>query len=257
TQQNLVPFPLNLILIARRVHHWLIPKIYETIIIHENKDKGYPIKWDRVNLEQFGHFVQNLFIQASPSPASSLLWLKPCPNVTNLSCWVHISQDMMVTMSHLRLTYLSINPNTIQHPSPSLIEAFATVTHLDCLGHVDIALGNIICFTSLTHIAVSRYNIIERPILPILFDRFPRLQAVISLKVADSYERRVSVVEDFDPDSDDPRVVKISFPLENGVGDWLEVVRHGRGIWGLADEAINSRRGAKGNMVRGNNPMKS
>ncbi|TFK59536.1 hypothetical protein BDN72DRAFT_883937 [Pluteus cervinus] len=207
------------------------------------KSKDYPIKWDHANLEKFGHFVQNLFLRDSP-PELSLLCLSSCPNVTNLSCWVHISQDMMDTMSHLHLTHLSINLNVIQNPTPGLIKVFSRITHLDCLGRVNVTLGHIIHFTSLTHVSIPWYNLMERPILPILFGRFPKLETVISLRVSDSYEshdQTVSIVEEFNPDLDDPRVVKMSLPFENGVGDWLEDVKYGRGIWGLAGEAVTRR----------------
>ncbi|TFK65770.1 hypothetical protein BDN72DRAFT_880724 [Pluteus cervinus] len=213
------------------------------------KSKDYPVKWDRANLEKFGHFIRNLFIRDSP-PELNLVCLRSCLNVTNLTCWVQMSRDMMDAMSHLRLTHLSINPNIIQHPTPGLLETFARVTHLDCLGHFDNTLGHIIHFKSLTHLAVSCYILVRPPLLPILWDRFPKLQVVISLKVADNPDQTGSIVEGFDTNLGDPRVVMITLPFGDG-DDWLDDVRYGRGIWGLADEAISRRRQARDNTARG------
>ncbi|TFK65773.1 hypothetical protein BDN72DRAFT_962272 [Pluteus cervinus] len=239
-QQDLAPFPFNLILVAKRVHHWLTPKLYETICIGKEKATEYPIKWDRAKLEKYGKFTRNLFLWAL-EPESSLLFLTSCPNVTTLLFWVAMNPDLMNAISHLRLTHLSINLGVIRNVTPSLIESFSTITHLEYHGRVDPDLGYIIHFTSLTHLAISHFYVTNQPILPVLFDQFPDLQAVISLHLVRDHDRGVSVVEE-NSDLDDIRVVRITVGLESVVEVWLGDIKHGQGIWGLADETVTRRR---------------
>ncbi|TFK65783.1 hypothetical protein BDN72DRAFT_962280, partial [Pluteus cervinus] len=220
-QQDLVTFPFNLLFVAKRVHHWLIPKIYETISVSPYEGKEYPIKWDRAKLEKYGRFARNLFIWAS-EPDWRLLCLSSCPNVTNLSLWVNMNSDLVNAMSRLRLTHLSINLQAIRNLTPGLIESFSTITHLECHGLVESDLGYIIHFTSLTHLTVPRFSATNRPILPVLLGQFPKLQAIISLDLSNSYAGGVSgVVEEGDQHSDDIRVVRITVRLTSSVEEWL------------------------------------
>ncbi|TFK65781.1 hypothetical protein BDN72DRAFT_962279 [Pluteus cervinus] len=238
-QQGFVPFPTNLILVAKRVHLWLIPKLFETISVNHRHGGDYPIKWDPTRLERYGPFVRNLFLWAS-SQEMSVLCLSSCPHVTNLTFWVATKQDMMGAMSHLRLTHLSINFTLLAAPTPAIIETFSRVSHLDLLGRLDIE-GPITHFTALTHLAISSYDITDE-LLRILFDRFSKLEVVVSLNVSTLYEGGVVVEGEFNPDVDDPRIVKMVCTFESGVEDWMEDVKYGRGMWGLADDAIVERR---------------
>ncbi|TFK59538.1 hypothetical protein BDN72DRAFT_966040 [Pluteus cervinus] len=239
-QQDLVPFPFNLIFVAKRVHHWLTPKLYETICIGKEKATEYPIKWDRAKLEKYGRFTRNLFLWAL-EPELALLFLTSCPNVTNLLFWVAMNPDLMNAISRLRLTRLSINLQAIRNLTPGLIESFSTITHLEFHGRVNPDLGYITHFTSLTHLAISYFYVTYRAILPVVFDRFPDLQAVISLNLLRLRERGVSVVEE-NSDLDDIRVVRTTVGLDSVVEAWLGDIKHGQGIWGSADETITRRR---------------
>ncbi|TFK65774.1 hypothetical protein BDN72DRAFT_179861 [Pluteus cervinus] len=148
---------------------------------------------------------------------------------------------MMDVISHLHLSHLSINFDVLsREPTPSLIGAFSKVTHLDWLGQFNIQ-GPIAHFTSLTHLALSYYDMTDE-ILQILFGRFPKLEVVISLDVWTLHQGSVTVEKGFNPDMDDPRVVKMSCPFKSGVEDWMQDVRHGSGMWGLADDAVIERR---------------
>ncbi|TFK59537.1 hypothetical protein BDN72DRAFT_596808 [Pluteus cervinus] len=168
-----------------------------------------------------------------------------------------MNSDSMNAISRLRLTYLSINLHAIRNLTPGLIESFSTITHLDCRGLVNSDLGHIIHFTSLTHLAIARFNLADRAILRALFDRCPKLQAVISLDLSSSYDGGVlSVVEESsDLPSGDIRVVRIMVHLESSVEAWLGDIKYGQGIWGLADEAITRRRREREGAARWGGPL--
>ncbi|TFK69568.1 hypothetical protein BDN72DRAFT_840169 [Pluteus cervinus] len=243
-QQGLIPFPYNLVLVAKRVHHWLSHKLYDTIVVHETQD--YPNKWDRTKLEKYGQFVRNLFVwQAGSQSELSLQCLSSCPNVVNLVFWVPTpSQEMVDVISRLPLTHLSIDLDGIEKPTPGLINMFSKVTHLDCLNRLDLGLGHVIHFTSLTHLAVPFISITSQTHQSLLFNQFPKLNALISWDAErdGNTAESVKVIDDFDdPDEDEPRVVNLLCPVDSDVQNWLDEIRSGRGIWGLAIEAIVMR----------------
>ncbi|TFK65033.1 hypothetical protein BDN72DRAFT_962829 [Pluteus cervinus] len=235
--QNLRPFPINLILVARRVYEWLIPVIYRTISLQEGHE--YPIQWDAEKLAKYGIYARHLFVWKPSShfrdtPQATKIPLVLCPNVTDLLWWPRNYKADTGAISHLPLTHLSILLNIVQQ-TPHMIQTFSNITHLDNIGSFtdDITLVN--HFTSLTHLSVHGND----GRIPRFFEKLPGLQVLIN------YSCRAGItspiLRDFDPDKDDPRLVRM-IRGTGGFEHWLADINGGRGMWGLAEEAIEMRK---------------
>ncbi|TFK65019.1 hypothetical protein BDN72DRAFT_962816 [Pluteus cervinus] len=235
--QDLRPFPINLILVAKRVHQWLIPILYRTISLHA--DQEYPILWGPETLEKHGKYARNLFLWTPSSEFDGIspdLPLSLCPNVTNLFWWAPTHKAEVKAISQLPLTCLSVELNNIEQ-TPDIIKTFSRITHLDNIG---IFTDNIITldhFTSLTHLSAQED---EPAQISLLFDRVPKLQVLICYRCERSLTR--PVVEDFDPDNDDPRLVRMAYGVGACFEDWFADIIYSRGIWGLAEAAIETRK---------------
>ncbi|TFK69579.1 hypothetical protein BDN72DRAFT_840181 [Pluteus cervinus] len=144
----------------------------------------------------------------------------------------------MDAISRLHLTHLSVNLECITEPPSGLRKSFSNVTHLDLLGIYPPDLEILIHFTSLTHLALS--NGMDRAASLSLFSRIPKLQMVLHLR-SSGITSSLSVVEDFNPDVDDPRIIELVCGFESGVRDWLDDVEDGRGLWQLASGAVVAR----------------
>ncbi|TFK65037.1 hypothetical protein BDN72DRAFT_962833 [Pluteus cervinus] len=236
--QDLSSFPINLILVAKRVYQWLTPIIYRTISLHENHE--YPNQWNPEKLAKYGNYVRNLFVWVPSSrfnKASPHLPLSLCPNVTNLLWWSPANEAEIIAMSQLPLTRLSIDLNDIERALNTTKE-FYRVTHLDSLGLFTEDLSILDRFTCLTHLSILGDGGFAS-ISPI-FERVPKLQVLIYYNCKQGVTK--AVVQDFRPESDDPRLVRMTCGVGGGFEDWFEDIIGGRGIWGLAEEAIEGRK---------------
>ncbi|TFK60361.1 hypothetical protein BDN72DRAFT_850573 [Pluteus cervinus] len=236
-RRDLRPFPINLVLVAKRVHQWLIPIIYRTISL--NAGQEYPIRWNPETLEKYGKHVRHLFVW-TPSPKfngrSLALPLSLCPNITNLIWWAPTHKAEVKAMSHLPLTYLSIELNNVKQ-TPEIIKTFSRITHLDNIGTFT---DNIIIldhFTALTHISYLRGHPAK---IPLFFERVPKLQVLIYHTCKLHLAR--PMVGDFQPENDDVRLVQMTRGIGGGFEDLLADLIDGQGMWGLAEAAVETRK---------------
>ncbi|TFK65777.1 hypothetical protein BDN72DRAFT_845157 [Pluteus cervinus] len=233
----------NLILVAKRVHEWLIPKIMRTLAMQAvSPPQRYPFRWDINTLQQYGRHTRNLFIWTPighNEDAHQYLCL--CSNVKNLLLWSQdgLNHPQLEALSRLSLTHLSTDLTHISEPSPDLVHLFSKITHLDSLSAIHLEPSiKVETFTSLTHLAIPYLD--GNASTP-LFEKVPTLQVLLLLE----HGAVMGLIEGFDPKVDDPRIVRVTYRFNYEVGDWLLDVEEGRGMWGLADQAVRERKKLK------------
>ncbi|TFK69565.1 hypothetical protein BDN72DRAFT_878359 [Pluteus cervinus] len=257
--------PRNLLLVAKRVHTWLIPKLTETFAIRKfAPPQNYPgpSGWSIDTLITHGIHTRNLFIWTSPYPSSDCYdplaakYISLCPNLTNLVLWsahsMEIPYAQLNEIAHLHsLTHLSINLKKIPSlawENSELLRLFEKITHLHNVAIIesskDITLFN--HFTSLTHLTFP--DLSDETLIPLFLTRLPTLEALIVLTDHPNHFSRISVRHDCQWSVDDPRIVKIACQsyADKELDEWLLEVQERRGIWGLADRAIRERQKQKG-----------
>ncbi|TFK61021.1 hypothetical protein BDN72DRAFT_850025 [Pluteus cervinus] len=127
----------NLLLIAKRVHAWLLPKAFEVAVL--GIGRSFPITFTLEKFKRYGHYIRYLFLTAFATQRETgrimaLDYLSLCPNVINLSIRIP-SLDPAALQSaliNLPLIRLSIHVDAILFvpPSPQLSELFSNLTHL-------------------------------------------------------------------------------------------------------------------------------
>ncbi|TFK69599.1 hypothetical protein BDN72DRAFT_959467 [Pluteus cervinus] len=255
----------NLVLVARRVHMWLIPKIMETFAIRTYPPaQNYPVSWSVDTLVKYGVHTRNLFVWTSPYPSSpsydplASKYISLCPNLTNLVLWsahsMEIPYAQLEEIAHLHsLTHLSINLKKIPSlawENSTLLRVFEKITHLHNVALIDssddITLFN--HFTSLTHLTFPYLS--DEAFIPLFLTSLPTLEALIVLENHYNGVDSMSVRHDCPLSVDDPRIVKIACQsqAEKELDEWLLQVQEGQGIWGLADQAIREGQKQKGQL---------
>ncbi|TFK69583.1 hypothetical protein BDN72DRAFT_608253 [Pluteus cervinus] len=248
---------LNLLLVARRIHAWLMQVLIETISIAFKSDRvlsplKYPFRWDISTLERYGVHTRYFFIWDSDfrrGGAKPAQYFSLCPNITNLVLWCDSDLDQadVESLSFLPLTHLSVNLERLPEPTAKVIELYSRITHLELLDGFDLETGPTIiqCFTSLTHIAVPECHRHNQDIVPFLVGNIPTLQILIVSIGGDAIG-----LKELNFEVDHPGVVGVSFKIDSQVEDWLLDVQEGRGMWGFADEAVRERKGVQGGVKK-------
>ncbi|TFK63808.1 hypothetical protein BDN72DRAFT_881881 [Pluteus cervinus] len=238
----------QLILVAKRVHEWLIPRIMRTIAIRKIlPTQEYPYDLPIQAFQKHGRHTRHLFIwipTLQTHQATRERCLALCPSTTDLLIWgtTLLNQTTLDAVARLPLTHLSTDLGYFREMTPDLIRLFSRITHFDCLTTItsEAYETKIKYFTSLTHLAVpDRYDMSN--IKTSLFEKMPTLQVLILLESGDA----MGLSGVFNVNEDDPRVVRMTFEAKMEVRDWLLDVQEGRGMWGLADEAVKERRKLK------------
>ncbi|TFK63810.1 hypothetical protein BDN72DRAFT_963657 [Pluteus cervinus] len=251
---------VNLILVAKRIHMWLIPKLTETFAIRTFPPaQNYPTSWD-VNiatLTKYGIHTRNLFIWISPFPSSpyhdplAAEYISLCPNLTNLVLWSAHSMDLptpqLDAIANLQaLTHLSLNLKKISSSdweNPKLIRVLNRITHLHSVmiiaSEQDITMFK--HFTSVTHFVFPYPS--DEDLVPRIWETLPTVEVLILLDYTNV--DHISVRHDSQASMDDPKTVRIACRSDNELDEWLLDVQKGRGFWGIADQAVRERRKQK------------
>ncbi|TFK63493.1 hypothetical protein BDN72DRAFT_963884 [Pluteus cervinus] len=226
----------NLILVAKRVFDWLIPRIFRVVLLHSTR--SIPIKFNKAAHERYGHYVEHLFIE--PNEQGKYIGL--FPNAKNLVLWTDYNSTYVKSLLTLPLTRLSIAPSDLHPPSLELFQVFSKLTHLDlvsmasCWGtHLDIV-KELLHLPKLTHLCVMRGFSAKTLELFLDRSRCPKLRVVILWEFSDNeaYLEKGG----FPGVYDDGRVLRIKCqPLR----DWEVGARGGVDMWKLADSIMASR----------------
>ncbi|TFK69589.1 hypothetical protein BDN72DRAFT_840184 [Pluteus cervinus] len=247
---------LNLVLVAKRVHTWLIPKLFETITFRSfgpyNGPLKYPVKWKNHDLIKYGKYTRNFFFSIPQDDCDTYpphQYLIRCPNITKLFLGLgtgFLDQGEIESLLPLPLTHLSMDLDTVLgEPRPELIQLYSRVTHLESVEGFTPEYGlNLMYFTSLTHLAIpdidrGRHTDLS---LQILFKCLPTLRVLALLTL---HTTTMGLTGEFNPTLDDPRIVRMTIVRAKRVDAWLLDVEEGRGMWGLADEAVGERKKLK------------
>ncbi|TFK65232.1 hypothetical protein BDN72DRAFT_962685 [Pluteus cervinus] len=155
----------NIILVAKRVHHWLIPHIFNVVLLHE--DKSFPVKFNLPTFQRYAKHIRHLSLD-DPIVVQHLPLFT---DVTNLVLWQELKPpelEILLTFNHL--THLSVTVNDIQ-PSPVYFSLFRKVTHLDLISSCTNwpLASTLIIFPLLTHLCILRG--INTDVLKLFLDR--------------------------------------------------------------------------------------
>ncbi|TFK67177.1 hypothetical protein BDN72DRAFT_961229 [Pluteus cervinus] len=217
--QNEVTDPGTLLLVAKRVYDWLIPHIYQTVIIHPLRI--YPPDITSASVISHGHHTRHLFVEYEAGEEDQIIeLLSHCPNISNLALWRDDSEigqeiESIVNLDHV--TGLSLDLvqfkdvdleeddtalKTEYQDDPELQERlikvkrkclafFSRVTHLVILADVDqsedvVALKY---FTSLTHLCVPA-SIVNQA-LAYVVQTCQRLEVVVLLAASDDEDKEI------------------------------------------------------------------
>ncbi|TFK61018.1 hypothetical protein BDN72DRAFT_850022 [Pluteus cervinus] len=243
----------NLILVAKRVYHWLRPQLYGVAIFYDDKIPGR-LRFQSDLLKVHGQHVRHLLFWDIVSqdtcyhdPATCLSW---CPNVVNVAFWspgTVYDEALVNKLLSLHLTHLSFDVSSfhsaVTHCSLSTQLTFTFVTHLELIGLKISPTANDVerYFPSVTHMALnanrglSAQNILKcwKGQLEVLV-----LYLAGSTSVGDSgIDPRIS---GYVPN--DPRVVVMP-QIRGYVHDWNETTQNGpESIWRKAEGVIKRRR---------------
>ncbi|TFK69590.1 hypothetical protein BDN72DRAFT_840185 [Pluteus cervinus] len=245
---------LKVVRVEHSICFWLIPTIMQTVAIcaiQHGQALSYPPSRGISTLHRYGNHTHNLFIWLSKYHLSEFTvdqYFSLCPNVTDLLLWTgcDIDRAQLDLMSRLPLTRLSMDLDRIPETTPELIRLFSKITHLEHITPITPSSYPALLksFTNLTHLALPDGS--SQSVVTLLFNDHPRLQVLILLE--SNTEEILRLTGGFDSNLDDLRVVFMMYKVGSEVEEWRLDVQEGRGMWGLADEAIAERRKLKAAM---------
>ncbi|TFK65224.1 hypothetical protein BDN72DRAFT_900892 [Pluteus cervinus] len=224
----------NMILVAKRVYHWLIPHIFNVVLLHE--DKSFPVKFNLPTFQRYAKHIQHLSLD-DPIVVKHLALFT---NVTNLVLWQeHGPPELEILLTFNHLTHLSINIHS--KPSATYFSLFSKVTHLDLVS----ACSNwslahaLIKFPLLTHLCVL--TAIKTDVLKLFLDRNRcRNLKVVILWGSNGTQKKTFVPEKARENLpvEDERFLNVL--CQGMVEDWKTGARGGDDMWRVADRYLAS-----------------
>ncbi|TFK65730.1 hypothetical protein BDN72DRAFT_962289 [Pluteus cervinus] len=263
-------------LVAKRVHEWLSPLLFDVVISHFNRD--FPVRTNDLSTYQtYGNYIHHLLLASVGDLDFDQVvnaYVSLCPNLTNLAIWkrnCRIRLDVLTNLNHL--THLSIDvPYLIYSIHPTVSESdpsvsshdthgemeqsreteqvpqappppmFPNLTHLDAMGTpFDTANANFFSSQLATHFpSLTHIGFLHWTAeTPSVLN--PILSSLQSLKVLVWWRPGPVLSEStISPPVDDVRIVSLS---TNRLKDWEDWAReNGVGVWAVADEIVERRR---------------
>ncbi|TFK61022.1 hypothetical protein BDN72DRAFT_850026 [Pluteus cervinus] len=252
---------MNLILVAKRVHEWLIPEVYKVTMFYSGEGDVGRLKPSSKNLVHYGQHVRHLMLSTRWGPEKTGLDNLPseclsfCPNVVDIALWLvdpSSSRQLIDQLLNLpNLTRLSLNLRSFDAPlandpsSRELPHPFSTVTHLDILGITAVYTTRQIqqLFPSLTHIAFNRYGVQNSAIEDVLNAWNSQLKVVVWHHGTSTQPWPEVLPTSEYTQVDDPRLVIMRYS-RGYIEGWYHEAIGRRGLWTMAEEAVKSRRQA-------------
>ncbi|TFK63495.1 hypothetical protein BDN72DRAFT_902369 [Pluteus cervinus] len=234
---------LNFILVAKRVHDWLIPKIFNIVIFNDNEASPTPFQLS--TFQRYAKHVQHLFLE----PHTLVQHLSLFVNVTNLVLWREFDAsqlEVLLTFNHLTRLSIAISNNIT--PSPIYFTLFSKLTHLDlissCKSWSPAIISPLINFPLLTHLCILTGSNIE--VIKLFLDQnwCSNLRVVVLWGSAEM----VPVVPP------PPWMGRDGFPVEDErffyvlcretIRDWESGAKGGDDMWKVADRYLASCKGS-------------
>ncbi|TFK60365.1 hypothetical protein BDN72DRAFT_965719 [Pluteus cervinus] len=129
----------NLILTAKRVHDWIIPRAFEVVILKAGRK--FPVPFTLEKFKKYGLYIRSLSLTQSGFDDSFFAeCMSYCPNITNLlirmPCFNANPAPLQNSLAVLPLTRLIVHVRSILStpPPPQLLKVFTNITHLHLYG---------------------------------------------------------------------------------------------------------------------------
>ncbi|TFK64507.1 hypothetical protein BDN72DRAFT_846549 [Pluteus cervinus] len=224
----------SILSVSRRVYEWLIPLVYEMVIIHHRLNWP-PMGLPPQNLPRYGKCIRHLRLKFEAE-----VYLTHTPNLVNLSLIDFGATPKLISaLANLRVAELVITLSELPK-TPELSPFCANITHLDCffdnwapfIGPS----GWFSYFPNLTHLVAHREWESKANVEQTL-RQLEKLQVfILCAYVHPPGEFTELKVEDV---SDDPRVVHL---VIRGPGQWWRAAQGGLSQWQFAEEIVERRK---------------
>ncbi|TFK73869.1 hypothetical protein BDN72DRAFT_834202 [Pluteus cervinus] len=232
----------HLLLVAKRVFHWLISIIYNdrTVIFDHRMVPHPPIAAFR----KYGHHVRHLYLDAQyhGDHGGMDAILAACPNVFDLGCGnkARLTQEAFNhPIKRLSLMRLSLFQEAHKaSPNESLLTNWCSnVTHLSiCTDLHSSNCQSLMLFPNLTHFSLFAWN--NHSVVPEILRLSPQLQVVVYLWVSDTTTECTKVISGPTSLFQDPRVVEVDYFFPE---DWKRSAREDDDIWAMAEREVRRR----------------
>ncbi|TFK73832.1 hypothetical protein BDN72DRAFT_956174 [Pluteus cervinus] len=238
---------LHLQCVAKRVHQWLVPLIYEVVINHSDRDwppSGFP----PAKLPLLGQYVRHIFLQPTQDILISDIgtYLTFCRNLTNLALLnpsplrdpgSNTPLPITELLGNLPyLTELTTHINIFPSPlSESVSQVLSRITHLDAVNGLYSweDCKPLLLFPALTHLSVvysTGYDLLYS-----ILQNIPGLWVLLLWQGADDSTMVECDLKGFQ----DERVVYVEC---NFIGGWEMSARGMVGPWRFGEQVVARRR---------------
>ncbi|KAF8155573.1 hypothetical protein B0H34DRAFT_660129 [Crassisporium funariophilum] len=233
---------LKLVLVARRVHSWVQPCIYDLVTLGNDDTALFMRAMDSIPPEFFSTNVKRLCLSVSVGGRNATRILAACSGIVDLAFWVDYlrafpNNSLTPYISPLPLRRLSIEFSHYLHlfRDPQMRPGWCeTLTHLDIIfwqEEKSPVLPHLEELSSLTHLLLRlRHNQIRDNSLLAILSACQYLKLLIIYDDTDTTEDTISSV--------DSRVVHMRYP-PHIVREWeAQAVQDPGCVWARAEELI-------------------
>ncbi|TFK73811.1 hypothetical protein BDN72DRAFT_834154 [Pluteus cervinus] len=227
----------NLLFVAKRVFDWLIPILYNVIVL-DSLEEGVawpPLPLPIAKLPQYGLHVHHLFVTRSTRDKNLDQYLKYCPNIVDFASWEELSQAQIKRVLRLPLSQLHLSGTAVRGMplTPSTFALLSHVTHFEDDDHTFLSR-----LPSLSHF-VDNIGGNSATIYVEFLQQHPRLKVLIVWVPDFNFGFLPEVVDWVIPELDDARVVHLKFgTIEN----WrMKAWGDPGNAWSFAERVVEGR----------------
>ncbi|TFK73812.1 hypothetical protein BDN72DRAFT_956161 [Pluteus cervinus] len=226
----------NLLFICKDVFDWLIPTLYNVVVLTSHKGYAWPpLRLPIAKLPQYGPHVRHLSIMWIPDTVVDQ-YLQSCPNIVDLARSEEFSQSQIEHIARLPLRQLELNSKDARSipMTPSILALFSKITHLHA---EELKVQYLSYFPSLTHLVLGMD--VERKVFIEVLEQRPGLQVLMVRLYFHSLRIPEVTLGEVITGLDDPRVVYLNYSVENS---WkMKAMGDPRNAWSLSERTVESR----------------
>ncbi|TFK67165.1 hypothetical protein BDN72DRAFT_961218 [Pluteus cervinus] len=257
--------PVHLLLVAKRVYEWLMPKLYQIVVFRGRRT--HPRSVSASTLRRYGHHTRHLILSSPTLPVTEVL--SYCPNLENLALWIgswshNIGLESENPLTTLKPKRLSIQLGELQHISmepgrgtgnknqetkvqikANIVRFLSNITHLDICArvHQHHQISALRYCTALTHLCL--FDSLPARNLRWIFDTCARLEILIWMistpGAEEDYLLRAWLEDAGDLNRDE--LSRIAFiRCQNYGEDWERGAKGEEDMWALAEREVKEWR---------------